>query len=155
MKNWPQKMLLQVSSDCRDSTQGMSFEKMYAWAEWGLERFEEETLEAPCFLQLCLVRAFEPSETPVAGTVSRKQRLRLRHCPESSGTQTSFQTWMGWSCSFPSACDGSPSCSGQAVLVPMQGPRRVLSYIPHVHSVHESRRHFSRFCVIHQYSPEL
>lgn len=60
-------MLLQVSSDCRHSTQGMSFEKMYAWAEWGLERFEEEALEALCFSLLCLVRALGPSETPVVG----------------------------------------------------------------------------------------
>lgn len=51
-------MLLQVSSDCRGSTRGMSFEKMYAWAEWGLERFEEEgTLEAPCFLLFCLAQS--------------------------------------------------------------------------------------------------
>lgn len=50
-------MLLQVLSDCRDSTQSTSFEKMYAWAEWGLERFEEETLEAPCFSLLCLAQS--------------------------------------------------------------------------------------------------
>lgn len=50
-------MLLQVSFDCRGSTQSMSLEKMNAWAEWGLERFEEETLEAPCFLLLCLAQS--------------------------------------------------------------------------------------------------
>lgn len=98
-------MLLQVSSNCRDSAGGMSFEKMYGWAQWRLERFEEETFGGPCFSlstehsnqeRPCGVNsACEPEiATPPTGAPGHKHFLRP-HRPGWAGTAPSPAPVMG------------------------------------------------------------